>query len=46
MRTNGVATMEALGQTVTLPDTKARWRYVYINRDELHFMEDMQLVTI
>ena len=46
VRTNGLATMEALEQTIALPDTKGQWRYVFVNLDALHGMDDMLFLTI
>ncbi|WP_261301646.1 OmpL47-type beta-barrel domain-containing protein [Paenibacillus andongensis] len=30
IRTNGVSTLDALGSTITLPDTKGQWKYVVL----------------
>jgi hypothetical protein len=46
IRTNGVASLEAFGETVALPDTKGQWRYINYAFDAFHGLSDMLFMTI
>lgn len=41
IRTNGIATMEVFGDTVTLPDTKGQWRYIQYEFNEFQGFSDL-----
>jgi hypothetical protein len=41
IRTNGVANLEAFGDSITLPDTKGQWRYVSYALNAYQGMGDM-----
>jgi hypothetical protein len=45
VRTNGVATMDAFGDTITLPDTKGQWRYVDYAFNAYQGLGDMLFMT-
>jgi len=46
VRTNGTATMDAFGDTITLPDTKGQWRYVEYAFNIYQGMGDLLYMTI
>jgi hypothetical protein len=46
IRTNGVATMEAFGDTITLPDTKGQWKYVDYAFNAYQGLGDLLYITI
>jgi len=46
VRTNGVATMDVFGDTVTLPDTKGQWRYVAYAFNAYQGLGDMLYMVV
>ncbi|KRF43727.1 discoidin domain-containing protein [Paenibacillus sp. Soil787] len=46
IRTNGVAKMEAFGDTLTLPDTKGQWKYVDYTFNAYQGLGDLLYITI
>lgn len=46
IRTNGVASMDAFGDSITLPDTKGQWKYVVYPFNAYQAMGDMLYLTI
>ena len=46
IRTNGVATMEAFGDLITLPDTKGQWKYVTYAFNAYQGLGDLLYITI
>ncbi len=46
VRTNGIASLEAFGDSIALPDTKGQWRYVTYALNEYQWMGDMFFITI
>jgi hypothetical protein len=46
VRTNGVAMMEAFGDTITLPDTKGQWKYVPYAFNAYQGLGDLLYITI
>lgn len=46
VRTNGVATMDAFGDTITLPDTNSQWRYVDYAFNAYQGLGDMLFMTL
>jgi hypothetical protein len=46
IRTNGTAKLEAFGDTITLPDTKGQWRYVYVAFNDFQGLGDLAYFTV
>ncbi|RCW51945.1 OmpL47-type beta-barrel domain-containing protein [Paenibacillus prosopidis] len=46
IRTNGVAKMEAFGDTITLPDTKGQWRYISYAFNNFQGFGDLVYFTV
>ncbi|MEO7494498.1 MAG: discoidin domain-containing protein [Massilia sp.] len=46
VRTNGIATLEAFGDSIALPDTKGQWRYVTYALNDFQWMGDMFFITV
>jgi hypothetical protein len=46
IRTNGVASLEAFGETVALPDTRGQWRYINYAFDAFHGLGDVLFMTV
>ncbi|SFU44364.1 discoidin domain-containing protein [Pseudoduganella namucuonensis] len=46
VRTNGIATLEAFGDSIALPDTKGQWRYVTYALNAYQGIGDMFHITV
>ncbi|CAN7356564.1 discoidin domain-containing protein [Pseudoduganella sp. LjRoot289] len=46
VRTNGVATLLAFGDSIEVPDTKGQWRYVTYTLNEYQGIGDMFFITV
>jgi large repetitive protein len=46
VRTNGVATLLAFGDSIEVPDTKGQWRYVTYALNEYQGIGDMLFITV